>query len=1266
MHDHVALYRAWHHSPLRAPTHTIITILTITLAGITLANIARQAPAQAATGIFAEFPFQGRLTNSDGTVVGNGSYDAVFKLYTVDTGGVPLWTESHTGANKITATDGVFSTMLGSLNSLSGIDFNQDQYWLGITVGTDSEMTPRIRLGSAPYAFNSDKLDGVSSEAFLQLPGQAGGQTAYGGTAASENLVLRSTSHATKGSIILGDDGVTPIGVGLADPFQSILGGVSLGGGGIHVDTGSNVARVLLEGNDPSYEIINNTAAANQKWTELFQSTSGYFGIFTRDDAGVRLQPSNANPAFAVDNSTGYAAVGTANPDAKFTVDTSSTSPAANALNVKATWNSGGTYDANNTIITDTASGGFSTLMSALRTDGVNTLTSYAIGKNGILMAGSSTGVNDMRINVQGYNSTATAGTSISLDRHRGTFASPLAVSDGDKLGSLDFRAGYTTSSATADAAQIIAEVDGTPGGSTDMPGRLVFKTTPDGSGTLATRLTVSNAGNLVLGSGALTTSATDGFLYLASMAGVPTGTPSTNSGRVPLAYNTASNILYAYNSGWQAINGGGSGITGSGAAGRVTVWSGASAVTSDGEFLYDTTTNALSLGSTPATSGLLRLPNNQALTARNTGNTADIPLIYLNTSDGIQFGATSTNRTDFDFFGGSSQDLIVENSFGGPVTNLLVEGGLAAYDANGFSTPAATSGPLRIPNNKYLTARNSTNSSDVSVIGLNTNDQIAFGFTSSNTVTFDLNSSSDTNLNVANNTGCCVTKANLNIEGALSVYNANGFGATVASAGHIRLPNNASLSARNVGNTGDVDLLKLNSSDRIELGQTSTNTSTLDIPSSSNSTLQIENAHGCCVTKANVAIEGALLVYDSNGFGGSPSTTGHIRLPNNASFSSRNVGNTDDVAVIKLNTSDHIEFGATASNATVLSLPGSSNTDFYFENDTGCCVTKSNVNIEGALRVYDANGFGGTASTTGHIRLPNNASLSARNVGNTADVALIKLNTSDLVEVGGSLTLSGGDYYDTTIPSSVSSTTLCISGGGQIGTCTSDARLKTNIQDIGSGLDVIEQLSPKTFDFISGQTNQSGFLAQEVQQILPGAVTKDTGDDYLSLNYSNITAYAVKAIQELNQRIDELPVGTALSHKKIIIASLTADDIAVKNSASLGSLHVVGSVVIDGTLLVQGSATFSGDLAIAGDLTISGSIKGSKQTRGFNIKVPEASATFTQDGLELPTEGAYSVSVLPSWLTSVSISKKGIDSFTVDFSVPAPANATIDYQIQE
>ena len=57
------------------------------------------------------------------------------------------------------------------------------------------------------HANMTDLASGDGHTQYVLLAGRSGGQTIIGSTAASENLVLRSTSHATKGNILLGDAG---------------------------------------------------------------------------------------------------------------------------------------------------------------------------------------------------------------------------------------------------------------------------------------------------------------------------------------------------------------------------------------------------------------------------------------------------------------------------------------------------------------------------------------------------------------------------------------------------------------------------------------------------------------------------------------------------------------------------------------------------------------------------------------------------------------------------------------------------------------------------------------------------------------------------------------------------------------------------------------------------------------------------------------------------------------------------------------------------
>lgn len=60
-------------------------------------------------------------------------------------------------------------------------------------------------------------------------------------------------------------------------------------------------------------------------------------------------------------------------------------------------------------------------------------------------------------------------------------------------------------------------------------------------------RFSINNGGDVVVGAGALSTTATDGFLFIPSGAGPPTGTPNTRTGRVPLYVDAATPTLWIF-----------------------------------------------------------------------------------------------------------------------------------------------------------------------------------------------------------------------------------------------------------------------------------------------------------------------------------------------------------------------------------------------------------------------------------------------------------------------------------------------------------------------------------------------------------------------------------------------------------------------------------------------------------------------------------------------------------------------------------------------
>jgi len=140
----------------------ILVIFSVVLALVTLVSAIPQT-----------FNINGKLTDTTNSPL-SGTYTFNFSIYSNSTGGTHLWTSNAmsvtTDSNGIysvkvsedyfdhpkvltTSREGLFDVILNSIN----LNFS-DQYYLGIKVGSDAEMSPRLNLTSSPYAFMAQNV----------------------------------------------------------------------------------------------------------------------------------------------------------------------------------------------------------------------------------------------------------------------------------------------------------------------------------------------------------------------------------------------------------------------------------------------------------------------------------------------------------------------------------------------------------------------------------------------------------------------------------------------------------------------------------------------------------------------------------------------------------------------------------------------------------------------------------------------------------------------------------------------------------------------------------------------------------------------------------------------------------------------------------------------------------------------------------------------------------------------------------------------------
>ena len=197
---------------------------------------------EAVEAVSASVPIQGRLVDSSGIPVPNGTYSVTFRLYAASTGGVALCSDH----DSVPVQNGLFSE---HMEYCSADDINGRALYLGIQVGSDAEMTPRQAIYPVPYAWSlrpGATISGtLTGDAILHVEnwGSTGrGVRAYAMDQAGVNyaFVGRTRSPSGYAGFFSNDGGGTGV-------YAS--SSTSIGGDGVVAESRSDTGRAVFARN---------------------------------------------------------------------------------------------------------------------------------------------------------------------------------------------------------------------------------------------------------------------------------------------------------------------------------------------------------------------------------------------------------------------------------------------------------------------------------------------------------------------------------------------------------------------------------------------------------------------------------------------------------------------------------------------------------------------------------------------------------------------------------------------------------------------------------------------------------------------------------------------------------------------------------------------------------------------------------------------------------------------------------------------------------
>jgi hypothetical protein len=195
------------------------------------------------------------------------------------------------------------------------------------------------------------------------------------------------------------------------------------------------------------------------------------------------------------------------------------------------------------------------------------------------------------------------------------------------------------------------------------------------------------------------------------------------------------------------------------------------------------------------------------------------------------------------------------------------------------------------------------------------------------------------------------------------------------------------------------------------------------------------------------------------------------------------------------------------AGNASIGSYAGAGNLTGNFNTFLGYRANVAATNLTNATAI----GARAMASQSNSIVL---GSINGVNGATASTLVGIGTNTpGDRLDVNGMIRVSTLGFGG--------ATQLCRNAFNQISTCSSSLRYKTQIQSFNSGLALINQLRPVSFNWTAGGERDLGLIAEEVAEIEPLLVIHNEKGQVEGIKYDRINIALVNAVKELRAEKD-------------------------------------------------------------------------------------------------------------------------------------------------